>query len=96
MQLDMFRETGRVLWQLEKADGYLACEKIIQDTLRVWIAFGCSDKETERYLGALQRGLEKAWVESPAPAGIHFRYASAYAKTLLSGSCWRGWLRQDP
>lgn len=93
MHPDFTKEIQKVFLQLKQADTYLACEKIIQETTRLWMGNGCTDMETENYLRELLLKLEKEWQENPGSVNSSFRYAAAYTRTIVSGFHWRSWLR---
>lgn len=94
MHPDHTKEIQKVFLQLKQAGTYLDCEKIIQESVLLWMGPGCTDTETEKYLRELLRKLEKEWEENPIPKKISFRYAAAYTRTLVSGFHWRSWLRR--
>lgn len=79
---------------LKKAEGYLACEKIIIQNIRKHADNGCDDAIITKYLQKVSSHIDCIVAANEGGTDcINYRYAGGFLNILLRTPCWNNWVK---
>jgi hypothetical protein len=94
MKIDFDQEITEVSSNLDHAEGYLDCEKIITRSIKKKLDKGFDDEKITMYLEKLSVFLSNKIETNPGNADCYYyRYAAGFVETLLKMPYWRSWIK---
>jgi len=94
MPVNFETELPELSMNLKKAEGYLACEKIIIENIKKHADNGCDDVNIKKYLEKLSTHIEHLIAANPGGVDcINYRYAGGFLNILLKTPCWKNWVK---
>jgi len=79
---------------LKKAEGYLACEKIMIQNIKSQAVNGSDDVSIEKYLETLSSHIEGLIaVHQGGSDCTNYMYAGGFLNILLRTPCWKNWVK---
>jgi len=94
MPVNFEAEMPAISKKLEKAAGYLACEKIIIQNIKKHADNGCDDVNMEKYLKKVSTHIDSMVAANQDGADcINYRYAGGFLNILLKTPCWKNWVK---
>ena len=94
MPIDFDAETIEIASKLQKAEGYLDCEKIIIYNIKKQLDNSNNDENIISYLKKLNAWLaEKTVINRLTANSTNYRYAAGFVDTLLKMPYWKSWMQ---
>ena len=94
MRIDFDYEISEMTPNLQRAEGYLECEKVIVNNVRKHVIRGLDDKVITNYLAKLSTYF-KDRIKTLQHTGncTNYRYVEGFINTLLKIPYWRSWIK---
>ena len=94
MRIDFDYEVSEMTPNLQRAEGYLECEKVIVNNVRKHVIRGLDDKVITNYLAKLSTYF-KDRIKTLQHTGncTNYRYVEGFINMLIKMPYWRIWIK---
>lgn len=93
MEIDIEYVISELTPELESANGYLECERVIINVIRKQIEKGFDDDHIADFLKKLITYFtDKVAATKQTGQCINYRYAKGFVNTLITTPYWRSWI----
>lgn len=94
MIINFDNEAKQIINELEPAEGYLDCEKVILHNSKRQVEQGFPDKTIEAYMKKLFNYFETLIKSTQNMADCaNYRYSAFFLNTLISTPYWHSWIK---
>ena len=93
MRIDFDYEVSEMTPDLQEAEGYLECEKVILNNVRNHVVKGFDDKVIINYLEELSIYFrDRIRTSQNTNNCTNYRYVEGFINTLMKTPYWRNWI----
>ena len=94
MHIDIDHEKKLIREALKQVSGYMGCEKIIIQRIRMQVEKGADDSNIENYVKSIASDLETLTDTcGDANVQMNYRYVIGFINALLRAPSWKNWMQ---
>ena len=93
MPIDTAHEITEIIRQLNAANGYFDCERLVTNHIEKQLVNGAGFVQVKIYLRTVQEQLTA--FNERGDGHINYSYAAAFVKLLITTSYWYSWIKQN-